>query len=194
MGDGQQPVTPWTFWGRLKRRLKHFKPSAPGPLKQREKERKAAEMAAGLRRPKGPKTWIFVVDANANLYVGLKDVGRFQHSSFLFGARVMAAGLIKVKQGRLTSLVPLSGHYKCTWVGAFLEVLALTLDQRARRISSALCKYCGRADATSLTSRSTRAWLPLVPSSNMAPCANGGAVLSSTSKQPSYRDTSLQII
>lgn len=119
MGDGQQPVTPWTFWGRLKRTLNSFKPSAPTPIKQRKKERKAAEMAAGLRQPKGPKTWIFVVDANAKLYIGLKDVGKFQHSSFLFGARVMAAGLIKVKKGQLKSLVPLSGHYKCAYTVAW---------------------------------------------------------------------------
>lgn len=31
-----------------------------------------------------------------NLYIGIKKTGGFQHSSFLYGARVTAAGLIKV--------------------------------------------------------------------------------------------------
>lgn len=47
-----------------------------------------------------------------NLYVGIKKTGGFQHSSFLSGARVTAAGLIKVNQGKLSSLSPLSGHYR----------------------------------------------------------------------------------
>lgn len=70
-----------------------------------------------------------------NLYVGIKKTGGFQHSSFLYGARVTAAGLIKVgltcaarlpsaladsrrcsapqvDKGKLTSLSPLSGHYR----------------------------------------------------------------------------------
>ncbi|KAL2416870.1 hypothetical protein ABEF95_008544 [Exophiala dermatitidis] len=38
--------------------------------------------------------------------------GAFQHSSFLHGARILAAGLIKVKDGQLRKLSPLSGHYR----------------------------------------------------------------------------------
>ena len=34
-----------------------------------------------------------------------------QHSSFLRGARVSAAGLVKIKRGQLRKLSPLSGHY-----------------------------------------------------------------------------------
>lgn len=37
---------------------------------------------------------------------------KFQHSSFLFGGRVLSAGLLKAKDGTLTSLSPLSGHYR----------------------------------------------------------------------------------
>jgi hypothetical protein len=44
--------------------------------------------------------------------VGIKNSGVFQHSSFLQGARISAAGLIKIKNGRLSSLSPLSGHYR----------------------------------------------------------------------------------
>lgn len=53
-----------------------------------------------------------VISFQGNLYVGIKKTGGFQHSSFLYGARVTAAGLIKVDKGKLTSLSPLSGHYR----------------------------------------------------------------------------------
>ena len=57
-------------------------------------------------------TWIFVADTSMRLYIGIKQSGAFQHSSFLHGGRVSAAGLIKVKEGQLRSLSPLSGHYR----------------------------------------------------------------------------------
>lgn len=57
-------------------------------------------------------TWIFATDKNMRLYVGIKQSGAFQHSSFLHGGRLAAAGLIKVKNGQLRSLSPLSGHYR----------------------------------------------------------------------------------
>jgi hypothetical protein len=46
------------------------------------------------------------------MYVGIKQSGAFQHSSFLHGARISAAGLIKIKDGQLRRLSPLSGHYR----------------------------------------------------------------------------------
>ncbi|MBE7182181.1 MAG: hypothetical protein INR71_13430 [Terriglobus roseus] len=46
------------------------------------------------------------------LYVGIKQSGAFQHSSFLHGARLSSAGLIRIKDGQLRSLSPLSGHYR----------------------------------------------------------------------------------
>ncbi|OAL24476.1 hypothetical protein AYO20_10634 [Fonsecaea nubica] len=60
---------------------------------------------------KGHK-WIFVCDTSFRLYIGYKQSGAFQHSSFLHGARILAAGLIKVKHGQLRRLSPLSGHYR----------------------------------------------------------------------------------
>jgi hypothetical protein len=57
-------------------------------------------------------TWIFVADTSFRLYVGIKNSGAFQHSSFLQGSRISAAGLIKIKNGRISSLSPLSGHYR----------------------------------------------------------------------------------
>ncbi|KIY00739.1 uncharacterized protein Z520_03404 [Fonsecaea multimorphosa CBS 102226] len=60
---------------------------------------------------KGHK-WIFVCDTSFRLYIGYKQSGAFQHSSFLYGARILSAGLIKVKHGQLRKLSPLSGHYR----------------------------------------------------------------------------------
>ncbi|TRX94944.1 hypothetical protein FHL15_004029 [Xylaria flabelliformis] len=65
-----------------------------------------------LRKSVRRNTWIFVADTSFRLYVGIKASGAFQHSSFLQGSRISAAGLIKVKNGRLSSLSPLSGHYR----------------------------------------------------------------------------------
>lgn len=65
-----------------------------------------------LRKSVKKNTWIFVADTSFRLYVGIKNSGAFQHSSFLQGSRISAAGLIKVKNGRLSSLSPLSGHYR----------------------------------------------------------------------------------
>ncbi|RDA93246.1 hypothetical protein CP533_6483 [Ophiocordyceps camponoti-saundersi (nom. inval.)] len=65
-----------------------------------------------LRKSVKKNTWIFVTDTSFRLYVGIKESGIFQHSSFLQGGRISAAGLIKIKNGRLSSLSPLSGHYR----------------------------------------------------------------------------------
>ena len=65
-----------------------------------------------LRRSVKPNSWIFVADTSFRLYVGIKQSGSFQHSSFLHGSRISAAGLIKIKDGQLRRLSPLSGHYR----------------------------------------------------------------------------------
>ncbi|KAK4191746.1 hypothetical protein QBC35DRAFT_512233 [Podospora australis] len=65
-----------------------------------------------LRKSVRKNTWIFVADTSFRLYVGIKNSGAFQHSSFLQGSRISAAGLIKIKDGTLHSLSPLSGHYR----------------------------------------------------------------------------------
>jgi len=65
-----------------------------------------------LRKSVRKNTWIFVADTSFRLYVGIKNSGAFQHSSFLQGSRISAAGLIKIRDGKLTSLSPLSGHYR----------------------------------------------------------------------------------
>ncbi|KAK2625553.1 hypothetical protein QTJ16_004865 [Diplocarpon rosae] len=65
-----------------------------------------------LRSSVKKNTWIFVADTSFRLYVGIKQSGAFQHSSFLHGSRISAAGTIKIKSGQLTKLSPLSGHYR----------------------------------------------------------------------------------
>ncbi|GAB7341510.1 hypothetical protein MBLNU457_7730t1 [Dothideomycetes sp. NU457] len=64
-----------------------------------------------LRKSTKKNTWIFVADTSFRLYIGIKQSGAFQHSSFLRGGRVSAAGLIRIKRGQLRALDPLSGHY-----------------------------------------------------------------------------------
>jgi hypothetical protein len=65
-----------------------------------------------LQKTIRPNSWIFVADTSFRLYVGIKKSGAFQHSSFLHGSRISAAGLIKIKDGQLRRLSPLSGHYR----------------------------------------------------------------------------------
>lgn len=64
-----------------------------------------------LRKTTKKNSWIFVADTSFRLYIGIKQSGAFQHSSFLKGARVSAAGLIKIKRGQIRKISPLSGHY-----------------------------------------------------------------------------------
>ncbi|MCJ1478724.1 hypothetical protein MMC13_007408 [Lambiella insularis] len=67
-----------------------------------------------LRSSIHKNTWIFVFSTSHQLYVSLKAPGTFQHSSFLHGSRILAAGLLTVSDGQLRSLSPLSGHYRPT--------------------------------------------------------------------------------
>ncbi len=53
-----------------------------------------------------------MLNTRKELFIGIKTTGQFQHSSFLYGGRVLSAGLLKCKDGLLTSLSPLSGHYR----------------------------------------------------------------------------------
>ncbi|KAG8931068.1 hypothetical protein FRC01_001885 [Tulasnella sp. 417] len=70
-----------------------------------------------LRKTLRKNTWIYIQVAYImsrmadNMFVGIKQTGTFQHSSF-FGGSVSSAGLLTVKEGIVTSLSPLSGHYR----------------------------------------------------------------------------------
>ncbi|MED6170788.1 hypothetical protein PIB30_034474 [Stylosanthes scabra] len=62
----------------------------------------------------GKCKWIFVLSTTRSLYVGQKQKGVFQHSSFLSGAATTAAGRLVVHQGVLEAIWPYSGHYHPT--------------------------------------------------------------------------------
>ncbi|KAK4692739.1 hypothetical protein P7C71_g4521, partial [Lecanoromycetidae sp. Uapishka_2] len=75
--------------------------------------RRPAETSIEKKKERKKKQiWIFVADTKNNLYIGIKQPGAFQHSSFLHGAKVSAAGLITIKNGQLRIIQPRSGHYK----------------------------------------------------------------------------------
>ncbi|XP_024521977.1 IQ domain-containing protein IQM5-like [Selaginella moellendorffii] len=64
-----------------------------------------------LDTDEGRDKWIFVMDTNGKLYVGRKVRGKFQHSSFLAGGAVKAAGRLRATDGVLKSIEGYSGHY-----------------------------------------------------------------------------------
>lgn len=53
-----------------------------------------------LRKTINSNTWIYVCTTKGDLYVGIKATGGFQHSSFMYGATVASAGLLKVRMLR----------------------------------------------------------------------------------------------
>ncbi|GMH18746.1 hypothetical protein Nepgr_020587 [Nepenthes gracilis] len=66
-----------------------------------------------LETTKGPRgtKWIFVLSTSKLLYVGQKNKGTFQHSSFLSGGATLSAGRLVVEDGILKVVWPHSGHY-----------------------------------------------------------------------------------
>ncbi|CAI8584071.1 unnamed protein product [Vicia faba] len=58
--------------------------------------------------------WIFVLSTTRSLYVGKKQKGKFQHSSFLAGGATTAAGRLVARHGVLEAIWPYSGHYHPT--------------------------------------------------------------------------------
>ncbi|KAJ1295741.1 hypothetical protein BS78_01G246700 [Paspalum vaginatum] len=60
------------------------------------------------------KKWIFVLSTCKTLYIGQKQKGVFQHSSFLAGGATSAAGRLVVEDGILKAVWPHSGHYRPT--------------------------------------------------------------------------------
>ena len=49
--------------------------------------------------------WIFVLSTSRNLYVGQKKKGTFQHSSFLSGGAITAAGRLVAHGGALEVII-----------------------------------------------------------------------------------------
>lgn len=65
-------------------------------------------VSISLSNKKLPLTFAFqVADTSFRIYIGIKSPGAFQHSSFLRGGRIAAAGMLKIRDGKLRSLAPL---------------------------------------------------------------------------------------
>ncbi|RWR72633.1 IQ domain-containing protein IQM2-like protein [Cinnamomum micranthum f. kanehirae] len=68
-----------------------------------------------LDTSEGPEEkYIFVLSTSKDLYVGQKQRGTFQHSSFLAGGATSAAGRLVVEKGVLKVVWSHSGHYRPT--------------------------------------------------------------------------------
>lgn len=85
--------------------------------KQRKKKHKK-------KKQKGD-VWIYVSDSEYNLYLGIKQKGYFQHSSFLAGGPITSAGTLVIQNGVLIACNPMSGHYrtKALYFKRFIEEL-----------------------------------------------------------------------
>ncbi|PIN11833.1 hypothetical protein CDL12_15558 [Handroanthus impetiginosus] len=75
--------------------------------------KQTGELLDTTKESKGSK-WIFVLSTSKTLYVGKKKKGSFQHSSFLAGGAILAAGRIVAEKGVLKAAWPHSGHYRPT--------------------------------------------------------------------------------
>ena len=54
---------------------------------------------------------LYVIDGAGHIYAGGKTTKHFKHSSFLAGGATLAAGTMKVVQGRIKFVTRRSGHY-----------------------------------------------------------------------------------
>lgn len=91
-------------------------PNAEPTSKEQKKQRK--------KKQKGD-VWIYVSDSSYNLYLGIKQKGYFQHSSFLAGGPITSAGTLVIHNGTLIACNPMSGHYrtKAMYFKRFIEEL-----------------------------------------------------------------------
>ena len=99
-----------------------------------------------VRKSSAKSKWIFVADTSYNLYVGIKQSGAFQHSSFLHGSRISSAGLIKIRDGKIKLLQPRSGHYRppASNFMAFIHALRTKgVDMSAASISKSYAALVG---------------------------------------------------
>lgn len=71
----------------------------------------------------------FVLSPQHVLYAGVHMGGQFHHSSFLSGAPVLAAGMIKVANGRIVAIHEKNGHYQAqsNHIETFLRLLVRKL-------------------------------------------------------------------
>lgn len=96
--------------------------SIPGEAEATDGPTKSESKAA--KKEKGD-VWIYVSDAEYRIYLGIKQKGYFQHSSFLAGGPITSAGTLVIKDGVLIACNPMSGHYrtKAVYFKRFVEEL-----------------------------------------------------------------------
>lgn len=96
---------------------------SPEGLGRSSEETKSAKKQSKKAR-KGD-VWIYASDSTYNIYLGIKQKGYFQHSSFLAGGPITSAGTLVIKDGVLLGCNPMSGHYrtKAVYFKRFIEEL-----------------------------------------------------------------------
>ncbi|TKY53219.1 hypothetical protein E2542_SST24744 [Spatholobus suberectus] len=88
-----------------------------GPVERKDYEvviengRLLYKQSGKLVETTGDAKWIFVLSTSKTLYVGQKNKGTFQHSSFLAGGATLSAGRLVAEYGVLKAVWPHSGHY-----------------------------------------------------------------------------------
>ncbi|KGN66258.1 IQ domain-containing protein IQM1 isoform X1 [Cucumis sativus] len=82
--------------------------------------------------------WIFVLSTTRSLYVGQKKKGQFQHSSFLSGAAITAAGRLVAHDGLIQAIWPYSGHYHPTEAN-FNEFLSFLKENHVDLTNVKMC-------------------------------------------------------
>ncbi|KAE8700336.1 heat stress transcription factor A-2-like [Hibiscus syriacus] len=82
--------------------------------------------------------WIFVLSTSRALYVGRKEKGKFQHSSFLAGGATTAAGRLVARDGVLEAIWPYSGHYLPTEEN-FLEFISFLEENQVNLTNVKRC-------------------------------------------------------
>ncbi|KAL6552711.1 hypothetical protein OROHE_008075 [Orobanche hederae] len=90
-----------------------------------------------LNTPKGMK-YIYVLSTSRKVFVGIKNKGVFQHSSFLAGATVISAGRLVVSDGILQAIWAYSGHY-CPTEESFQRLIQFLDEQQVDLKNVKLC-------------------------------------------------------
>lgn len=80
------------------------------------------------------QTYIYILDSQGRLYLQIKNRGKTNHTSLSNGHAVLAAGNVKVKDGKIIEVDTFSGHYKPTEVQlitflTFLKKAHVDLDK-----------------------------------------------------------------
>ncbi|KAK4797481.1 hypothetical protein SAY86_029807 [Trapa natans] len=134
IGDGKETNLEWCPRPRLQQQcIKYL-----GPVERKAYEvvveagkflyKQTGKLLDTREGPEGAK-WIFVLSTSKVLYVGLKNKGTFQHSSFLAGGATLSAGRLVVEEGTLKAVWPHSGHYLPTEEN-FQELVSFLEEQK----------------------------------------------------------------